>query len=105
MIIEAPHERCQQWFARHIQPRCEKFVASTAQQKGLEQFLSLPGYLFCQTDRRWERSALVVPGALHLVGAGRTRALSVTGRLLPFKLPLDPVWKRRRGPMWKRGNG
>jgi transcription antitermination factor NusG len=81
------------WFALRVKPRFEKTVASLVRSKGYEEFLPLyrsrrrwsdrfkavdlplfPGYLFCHLNPEHRLPLLTIPGALHLIGIGRTPA-------------------------------
>jgi transcription antitermination factor NusG len=87
---EKLHALPQRWFALRVKSRCEKVVATLAQNKGFEQFLPLyqsrrrwsdrlkslelplfPGYLFCRLDPQHRLPLLTIPGALHFVGIGK----------------------------------
>ena len=79
------------WYALHVQPRHEKFVARMLQIKGFEEYLPVyktkrkwsdrimetelplfPGYVFCRFD--WSSRilpALTIPGVLRVLGLGR----------------------------------
>ena len=78
------------WFALRVKPRFEKTVASSARNKGYEEFLPLyqcrkrwsdrfqsvelplfPGYVFCQLNPESRLPLLTIPGALHFIGIGR----------------------------------
>ena len=78
------------WFALRVKPRFEKTVASSARNKGYEEFLPLyqcrkrwsdrfqsvelplfPGYIFCQLNPEFRLPLLTIPGALHFIGIGR----------------------------------
>ncbi len=81
----------ERWFALRVKSRCEKIVATMAQNKGFEEFLPLyharhrwsdrvksvelplfPGYLFCRLNPHYRLPLLTIPGVLHFVGIGRT---------------------------------
>lgn len=79
------------WFALHVRPRREKFVASLLRHKGFVEFLPLyrsrrrwsdryrqielalfPGYLFCRFDPHNRLPVLTTPGVDFIVGVGKT---------------------------------
>jgi transcription antitermination factor NusG len=81
------------WFALRVKPRFEKTVATSARNKGYEEFLPLyqcrrrwsdrfqsvelplfPGYVFCQLNPEFRLPLLTIPGALHFIGIGRIPA-------------------------------
>jgi transcription antitermination factor NusG len=81
------------WFALRVKPRFEKTVATSARNKGYEEFLPLyqcrrrwsdrfqsvelplfPGYVFCQLNPEFRLPLLTIPGALHFIGTGRIPA-------------------------------
>ncbi len=93
MNVEHLHGDSERWFAVRVKSRCEKVVASIAQNKGFEGFLPLywtrsrwsdrmkaiglplfPGYVFCRLDPAHRLPLLTIPGVLHLVGIGKTPA-------------------------------
>jgi transcription antitermination factor NusG len=80
----------QQWFAIRVKSRCEKIVATMAQNRGFEEFVPLyrcrhrwsdrvksvelplfPGYIFCRLNPAHRFPLLTIPGVLHLVGIGK----------------------------------
>jgi transcription antitermination factor NusG len=80
----------ERWFALRVKSRCEKAVATMAQNKGFEEFLPVyqarhrwsdrvkavelplfPGYLFCRLDPQRRLPLLTIPGVLNLVGIGK----------------------------------
>jgi transcription antitermination factor NusG len=81
------------WFALRVKPRFERTVATSARNKGYEEFLPLyqcrrrwsdrfrsvelplfPGYIFCQLNPEFRLPLLTIPGALHFIGVGRIPA-------------------------------
>jgi transcription antitermination factor NusG len=81
------------WFALRVKARCEKAVATIAQNKGFEQFLPryerrrrwsdrlksvefplFPGYVFCRLNPQHRLPLLTIPGVLHFVGIGKVPA-------------------------------
>jgi transcription antitermination factor NusG len=79
-----------QWYAVQVKPRSEQAVATSARNKGYDQFLPLysvsrswsdrtkrldlplfPGYLFCRLGNESWLPLLKTPGVCGLVGAGR----------------------------------
>jgi len=93
MSVAPLHDIAERWFAVRVKSRCEKMVASIAQNKGFEGFLPLyhtrnrwsdrlkaielplfPGYVFCRLDPQHRLPLLTIPGVLHFVGIGKTPA-------------------------------
>ena len=91
--VENTRANSRQWFALSVKSRCEKAVATIARNKGFEEFLPLyqsrrhwsdrlksialplfPGYVFCRLDLGHRLPLLTIPGALRLVGIGKTPA-------------------------------
>jgi transcription antitermination factor NusG len=91
MSLENPNISQDRWFALRVKSRCEKVVATIAQNKGFEEFLPVyqslrrwsdrmksvelplfPGYIFCRLDPQRRLPLLTIPGALHFVGIGKT---------------------------------
>ena len=81
----------EQWFALRVKSRAEKVVATMAKNKGFDEFLPVykssrswsdrtkvvelplfPGYVFCRLIAERRLPLLTIPGALHLVGIGKT---------------------------------
>ena len=79
------------WYALHVKPRFEKYVTGQLSVKGYETFmpsyvskrkwsdrvktLSLPlfpGYVFCRLSPEDRLPLLMIPGAMHFVGIGKT---------------------------------
>ena len=80
-----------QWFALRVKSRAEQVVATIARNKGFEEFVPIyhsrrrwsdrtktveaplfPGYVFCRLDVTYRLPLLMIPGALHFVGIGKT---------------------------------
>lgn len=80
----------EQWFALRVKSRAEKMVATTARNKGFEEFLPayqrlskwsdrtkmvetplFPGYVFCKLRPERRLPLLTIPGVLHFVGIGK----------------------------------
>ena len=90
MHIDPPRDLPERWFALRVKSRCEKVVATIAQNKGFQEFLPLyqsrrrwsdrlksvelplfPGYIFCRLDPQYRLPLLTIPGVLHFVGIGK----------------------------------
>src|SRR5690242_783648 len=85
------HQKQDQWYALWVKSNHEKLVAAALQHRGYEQFLPLyrtqrrlsdrikdldlplfSGYVFCRLDPRLRLPVLTIPGAISIVGIGRT---------------------------------
>ena len=90
MNVERVNENSERWFALRVKSRCEKLVATIANNKGFEEFLPVyqsrrrwsdrvksvefplfPGYVFCRLDPQRRMPLLTIPGVLHFVGIGK----------------------------------
>ena len=90
LTVKNPSDPAERWFALRVKSRCEKVVATIAQNKGFEGFLPFyqsrrrwsdrlklvelplfPGYVFCRLDQHHRLPLLTIPGVLHLVGSGK----------------------------------
>jgi transcription antitermination factor NusG len=118
------------WFALRVRSRCEKTVAAAIRQKGLEEFLPLyqrnhrwsdrikrvelpliPGYVFCHMDPQSRMKVVTIPGAIDLVGIGRTAAPIEDSEIAALRLSVnsglatEPWPKREIGQLVRVDDG
>ena len=93
-----------QWFALHVRPRAESFVAMALGTKGYESFLPtcvspkigsngsqrtkkplFPGYLFCRFDAPVQGLLMTTPGIIRIVGCGSVPATVDESEILALK--------------------
>lgn len=90
MNVESLYSPSERWFALRVKSRCEKMVASMAQNRGFHEFLPVyrcrrrwsdrhkevefplfPGYVFCRLDPQHRLPLLTIPGVVQIVGIGK----------------------------------
>lgn len=112
----------ERWFAIRVKSRCEKIVATMAQNKGFEEFLPLyecrrrwssrsktvefplfPGYVFCRLNPEYRLPLLTIPGVLHFVGIGKTPTPIEDGEITAVRAALQARLSAEPWPFLEAG--